>query len=116
MIDWDRVANLRAEVGEDDFDEVVELFLEEVDAKIDELRNSPSQADMAADMHFLKGSALSLGFSAFSDLCQTGENYAAQGQTDLVDIPKFVDCYSQSRTEFLVQYRKRIANLSETAP
>ena len=31
MIDWNRVAALREEVGAEDFDEVVELFLQEVD-------------------------------------------------------------------------------------
>ena len=34
MIDWARVSELRDEVGEGDFDEVVELFLEEVDEAI----------------------------------------------------------------------------------
>ena len=38
MIDWTRVSELRDEVGAEDFDEVVELFLEEVDEAIKILR------------------------------------------------------------------------------
>ncbi|WP_442970022.1 hypothetical protein [Roseovarius sp. ZX-A-9] len=38
MIDWSRVAELRSEIGAEDFDEVVELFLEEVEAEISVLR------------------------------------------------------------------------------
>ena len=33
MIDWDRVQELREEVGAEEFAEVIELFLEEVDEK-----------------------------------------------------------------------------------
>ena len=30
MIDWTRVASLKAEIGDEDFDEIVPLFIEEV--------------------------------------------------------------------------------------
>ena len=36
MIDWSRVNELRDEVGAEDFEEVVELFLEEVEEVIEE--------------------------------------------------------------------------------
>ena len=39
MIDWARVSELRDEVGAEDFDEVVELFLEEVEEAIAALRD-----------------------------------------------------------------------------
>ena len=39
MIDWASVSELRDEVGAEDFDEVVELFLEEVDEAIIALRD-----------------------------------------------------------------------------
>ena len=35
MIDWDRVSELRDEVGAEDFLEVVEMFLDEVNEEID---------------------------------------------------------------------------------
>ena len=35
MIDWKSLAELRDEVGVDDFNEIIALFLEEVDGVID---------------------------------------------------------------------------------
>ena len=35
MIDWTRIKQLRDEIGEEDFPEVVEIFIEEVSKKID---------------------------------------------------------------------------------
>ena len=35
MIDWSRVEELRDKIGAEDFDEVVELFLSEVEDRID---------------------------------------------------------------------------------
>lgn len=41
MINWKRVNELRDEIGPEDFAEVVELFLEEVEQVIDKLREAP---------------------------------------------------------------------------
>ncbi len=101
MIDWERVADLRAEVGEDDFAEVVELFLEEVEEVIARLRVAPDIARYEEDLHFLKGSALNLGFQSFSGLCQIGEKQAAQGQAHLIEIGQVIEAYGQSKLVFL---------------
>ena len=53
MIDWARVSELRDEVGAEDFDEVVELFLEEVDEAIAALRDLTDLSDWNA-MPFFK--------------------------------------------------------------
>lgn len=103
MIDWERVADLRAEVGEDDFNEVVELFLEEVEEVISRLESSPVAARFEEDLHFLKGSALNLGFRDFSALCQIGEKQAANGMAERVDIPSVLTSYRESRTMFLAK-------------
>ena len=79
MINWDRVAELREEVGVDDFAEIIELFLEEVDAIIELLRDGQGLSDLEAHLHFLKGSALNLGFAKFAELCQAGETAAIRG-------------------------------------
>ena len=42
MIDWTRIKQLRDEIGEEDFPEVVEIFIEEVSGMIDSLRTAPS--------------------------------------------------------------------------
>ena len=109
MIDWARVLELREEVGPEDFDEVVALFLDEVDEVITRLRDSPDPARLEADLHFLKGSALSLGFADFSSLCASGEVRAASGQDISADLAGLLSCYAGSRARFLAELPGRLA-------
>lgn len=108
MIHWPRVNELRDEVGAEDFDEVVDLFLEEVEEVINRLRQTPDRDQLEQDLHFLKGSALSLGFSNFSALCQDGERKSALGQADNVDLPAILDGFEQSKTQFIAQLPSKI--------
>lgn len=101
LIDWTRVSELKAEIGPEDFGDVVDLFLEEVDEGIDALRNDPDRQMLEAQLHFLKGSALNLGFSAFSGLCQSGERHAAAGRHGEVDLDALLTSYARSKAEFL---------------
>lgn len=101
MIDWERVETLRAEVGPEDFCEVVELFLEEVEDIVTRLATAPDPARFEEDLHFLKGSALNLGFAALGSACQTGESAAAAGRAEAVDIAAILACYAGSRAEFV---------------
>ena len=103
VIDWKRVAQLREEVGEEDFLEIVKIFLEEVDTEIWTLCEDPSSATLEAKFHFLKGSALNLGFEQFSQRCKTGELLASQGNLEAIDLPPVLECYEASKTEFLSQ-------------
>ena len=103
MIDWQRVCELRDEIGAEDFADVVELFLDEVETNIAPLRGDPETSGLEALLHFLKGSALNLGFSSFSDLCQAGETSASRGQYDLIDLSAIVASYDTSRHEFLAR-------------
>lgn len=103
MIDWPRVHELRDEVGADEFDEVVDLFLEEVGSVIDRLRLSADPAALEGDLHFLKGSAQSLGFSAFSDLCQQGETQSAAGNARQVDMAAIIESFDLSKNVFFSQ-------------
>jgi HPt (histidine-containing phosphotransfer) domain-containing protein len=101
MIDWQRVTTLRDEIGADDFEEVVPLFLEEVEAITDELRQFSDVTTLESQLHFLKGSALSLGFAAFSTMCHDGELKAGKGRGDEVDVTAILDCYEDSKQAFL---------------
>lgn len=101
MIDWNRVENLREEIGADAMGEFVALFLEEVEAEIEKLRDLSDRQDLEAQLHFLKGGALNLGFAAFSDLCHAGEVAAAEGQAHCVDLARILTCYETSKTVFL---------------
>ncbi|MBL4690775.1 MAG: Hpt domain-containing protein [Rhodospirillales bacterium] len=94
---------LREEVGAEDFDEVVELFLEEVEEVIDRLRQDVDLSQLEQDLHFLKGSALSLGFADFSSLCHDGEKQSADGHADTVDLSAIITGFSKSKTQFVAE-------------
>lgn len=100
MIHWSRVRQLRDEVGAEEFDEVVEIFLEEVQEGIARLHADTARHEIEQNLHFLKGSGLSLGFDHFSKLCQDGERRAAAGQGDVVDLQSIITAFDQSRLQF----------------
>ncbi|MGR3292176.1 MAG: Hpt domain-containing protein [Paracoccaceae bacterium] len=100
MISWDRVNELRDEVGEEDFMEVVELFLEEVEEVMDRLRSDPDPATYETELHFLKGSALNLGFAALGDLCGTGEVIARGPEPGSINLQAVIQTYEISKSEF----------------
>lgn len=108
MIQWSRVEELCDEVGQDDFGEVVELFLEEVEDVIARLRDTPDRGQLEQDLHFLKGSALSLGFERFSSLCQDGEQKSASGQADAVDLGQIIKIFEQSKHLFQAELPRRL--------
>ncbi len=104
MINWQRVNELREEVGSEDFLEVVDLFLEEV---VERLRANPDPSTYEADLHFLKGSALNLGFRAFGDICSEGEKFARENDPAQFDLQRVVSTYELSMAEFLAGSAER---------
>ena len=100
MIDWDRIEELRAEIGDEDFHEVVEIFLEEVEEGLHRLTTADSAGSLASEFHFLKGSALNLGFQSFSTLCQAGETSASEGHQNEIDLGTVLCCYHDSKKVF----------------
>ena len=109
MIDWKRVRELRDEIGAEDFGEVVEIFLEEVDEIVDRMASAPDPARYEEDLHFLKGSALNLGFRAFAELCADGERKSAAGDQASVDLPEVLSNYKTSKAQFLQQLEADVA-------
>jgi len=103
MIDWQRIRELKEEVGAEDFEEIATLFLQEVDGAMTQLDPDANAQKMAEDLHFLKGGALNLGFEALSDLCQAGERAALEGRLQDVDIAEVKRIYAASRADFLAQ-------------
>lgn len=108
MINWPRVRQLRNEVGEDEFDEVVLIFLDEVGEVIDRLQADTERRELEQNLHFLKGSALSLGFETFSKLCQDGERRAAAGQGAEVDLDAVLTAFDESRKSFLAELAQNL--------
>ncbi|SDE39257.1 Hpt domain-containing protein [Salipiger thiooxidans] len=109
MIDWSRVAELRDEIGAEDFQEVVDLFLDEVAGALAELQEAAEDpGELEARLHFLKGSALNLGFAALSELCHHGETAARRGATGGISLDRVADVYERSRAEFLRELPQRL--------
>lgn len=109
MIDWNRVRELREEIGPDAFEEVLDLFLEEVETTLGVLRTATTDDDVEAQLHFLKGSALNLGFEALAGLCAAGEAKARTGARDSVSIEEIVTSYETSKAAFLAGIAEGIA-------
>ncbi|WP_258523628.1 Hpt domain-containing protein [Roseovarius sp. TE539] len=95
MIDWNQIRELRSATGKEDFAVIVDLFLEEVEESLRNLENRTGAEDLRAGLHFLKGSALNLGFTGLSCLCQQGE------RTGTMDIAEIRGCFARSRADFL---------------
>ena len=106
MIDWNQVIELREDVGHDDFDEVVEIFLEEVEETLTTLAHD---GQLEAVLHALKGSALNLGFTHFSGLCAEGGMMAARGDGSAVNLGAIRTSYGESRRIFLDELAERLA-------
>ena len=99
-IDWARVRDLRDEVGAEDFEEVIDLFMSEVQECLGSVDQNAAASKMEEDMHFLKGSALNLGFASFADYCQVGEKAAAAGSPQEVDVTMVRALFAQSHKTF----------------
>ncbi len=87
MIDWTRIDDLKEELGEDDFEEVFEIFLDEVQESVDSLKAAPTGQALEAILHSVKGNAVTVGFSKLAELAGAGEINAGQGtDVNLLDI------------------------------
>ena len=104
MIDWNRIAELRADVGDDALAEVVAVFVEEMDATVACLRGLPDSVALADELHLLKGASSNLGLGALSALADTGETIAraGQGAAELGDVVAQIETlYASSRADLM---------------
>ncbi|WP_428927318.1 Hpt domain-containing protein [Marinibacterium sp. SX1] len=101
MIDWARVSELRDEVGAEDFEEVVQLFLAEVEDVVGRLQAGSDRDALEADLHYLRGSALSLGFASFSRLCLEVEQKAGRGLATDEEISEVLFAFFNSKADFI---------------
>ncbi|MCC5960876.1 MAG: Hpt domain-containing protein [Rhodobacteraceae bacterium] len=102
MIDWDRVRELHGEIGEEAFEEVLTLFVEEVDDALARLRMADAADTRMAEFHFLKGAALNLGLREMANVCGRAEGMASE------DIPT-----DEIRAGVLTDFPEAIATLRE---
>lgn len=101
MIDWHRLEQLTDEIGDDDLEEVIAMFLEDMAEVAARLIANPQPARLEADLHFMKGGAMALGFDTLWRRADAGERLARAGQADAVALPRILDCYHASRAAFL---------------
>ncbi|MDA0962281.1 MAG: Hpt domain-containing protein [Proteobacteria bacterium] len=101
MIDWTRIAQLRRDIGEEDFDEVIDIFVDEVEGIIDRLRDAASPEQIADDLHSLKGSASNLGFTAVTQVCSAGAVRALCPDQGGFDPTELLQTYEVSKACFL---------------
>ena len=99
IINWNKADELREDIGVDDFGEIVEVFLQEVEEELAALTDKPV-TELPASMHFLKGSALNLGFENFAEKCRQGAQAASQ-----IEISELLSCYDASKKQFLEKYQ-----------
>lgn len=86
MIDWERIRELRREIGDDGVQEVTSSFREEAEETLEELAGMQDRAARAERLHFLRGGALNLGFTEMARLCAGAEK--APGATCPDDIAR----------------------------
>lgn len=98
MVNWDRISELREEVGEDDLAEVITLFCEEVEEVLETLDTAPA-SDLPGHLHFLKGSASNIGFEAVSNRCQSEETRLKQDPSAVPDLAGIRNDYKMSKAE-----------------
>jgi hypothetical protein len=100
VIDWDRVRGLSADVGEDCFGEVMALFFDEAERGIDALERADTPARRAEALHFLKATALNLGFTGLAGLCARREAALAAGRAGRLRATPFRARLAASRAAF----------------
>lgn len=100
MIDWDRVVELHDELGPEEFNPVLEMFIDEVEGVVMRLQSEDAD-ELERNLHFLKGCAWNLGFAEFGAMCQRDEVMAAKGNARQVSIDELVACYSTSKQVFM---------------
>ena len=113
MIDWERVIELRDEVGADEFEPVLELFIDEVEHLVMQL-TADDPAQLERYLHFLKGSAWNLGFADFGTRCGEIEARAAANDLAGVQLEDLVECYSLSKRVFTRELASRTGHGGES--
>lgn len=100
MLNATRIDELKQEVGEDDFAEVVSIFCEEVEDVLAELPTTSAGA-MGEKLHFLKGSALNIGMDDVAELCRREEEHLRLSPAAVADIASIKAAYLASKSELI---------------
>lgn len=101
MLNMSRISDLKEEVGEDDFAEVIGIFFEEVEEVLEELPQATGEG-LAEKLHFLKGSALNLGLDTVGNLCRQAEVLVRDDPTSIPNIEEILKAYESSKAQLVL--------------
>jgi len=76
-------AQLAETLGDETADEIVGLFVSELDQRLAQMSTSAASTAIAAEAHALASAAGSIGCQELADLCKQMETAVRQGQTDI---------------------------------
>ncbi|MEM0978049.1 MAG: Hpt domain-containing protein [Pseudomonadota bacterium] len=79
MIDWNRIAELKSDLGDDGLADLLPIFLDEIDDALTKLATQTEASEGAAICHFIKGSAANLGFASLAEASHAGEQAGKAG-------------------------------------
>lgn len=98
MINWDRIEELRDEVGDDGLAEVLTLFCGEMEEVLDLLQTAAPDT-LPAHLHFLKGSALNIGLDGVCELCQAAESKLFTDPAYRPELPEIHSAYLAAKCD-----------------
>lgn len=101
MISEERLEELRSEVGDVDFGEIVALFIADSDSILARLRAVSEPAEAEDLLHALKGSALNLGFDEVARLCREGQGSLAGSPFWDANLGNLLQVYEQSKSRLV---------------
>ena len=99
MIDWTRISALEDELGQDEMPAIVSVFLEEVGEALDGLA-----APTEADMHFIKGSAATLGLADLTRISSEGEIRLRQNPLAEIAVGELHRAFEIEKRELLTKF------------
>jgi histidine phosphotransfer protein HptB len=99
MIDWARILELENEMGKEEMPGLVVVFLDEIENAVGIIEKSQSADE--GDLHFLKGCALTFGFSSLATLASDGEAKVKNNPCCSVDTERIIAAYKTERAELL---------------
>lgn len=99
MIDWNRVLQLREEVGEAAFKPLANGFLAEIEDRLARIGSEPEA--LLQHLHHLRGAALNIGFVQLSALCLADEMQLRHGHAKGIDCEDLQEKFRRTRAQFL---------------
>ena len=108
MINWARATELYNDFGADGIEEVLVVFLAEVEEGIQRLDAANTDDALQSEFHFLKGAALNMGFDEIAALCEHGEQLACAGHDSTAEKVRVISLLPNTCAEFSRDWRHKV--------